>query len=205
MVNSSRLLLIQGVHNALIVSLHLCKPTLLSSHQLLSFSTWPLSCQHWDPDKFQSHALNTIDMLISPKFTSLALTSHLDFGLTANSLLSNRYVKLYTFETALGFLRPYSSSLYMTTHPFWFSCPKPRSQPHFLCFPQHPLQSIHLYIGLLSDLLAVPPKHILSPSTSFHPSPSHFTFLPCPSSPKLRRETQTPCASPNAHLSDLIF
>lgn len=51
-VNSSRLLLTQGVHNALIVSLHLCKPTLLSSHQLLSLSTWSLSCQHWDPDKF---------------------------------------------------------------------------------------------------------------------------------------------------------
>lgn len=80
---------------------------------------------------------------MSPKFTSLALTFHLDFGLTANnSLQSHRYVKLYTFETELDFLQPYSSSLCMSTCPFWFSCPKPRSQPHFLSFPQHPLQSI---------------------------------------------------------------
>lgn len=82
--------------------------------------------------------------------------------------------------------------------------PKTQESASFSFFPSAP-PPIHLYIELQSDLLAVPPKHILSLSTSFHPCPSHFTFLQCPSSPKLRRKTQTPCMRPNAHLSALIF
>lgn len=82
--------------------------------------------------------------------------------------------------------------------------PKTQESASFSFFPSAP-PPIHLYIELQSDLLAVPPKHILSLSTSFHPCPSHFTFLQCPSSPKLRRKTQTPCTRPNAHLPALIF
>lgn len=141
-LQSSRLLLTQGVHNALIVSLYVCQPTLLASHQLLSLNTQSLSCQHWDPDKFPSHALNTISMLMHPKFTSPALTSPLGFGFIANSLQSNRYVKLNTFKTDL-----LVSSNSTPPHCVWqlthlgFHAQNLRSQPQLLSFSH---SSIHL-------------------------------------------------------------
>ena len=185
------------MHNALIVSLHLCKLTLLSSHPLLSLSTQSLSCQHWDPDRSQSHALNTVSMLMFPKFTSLALTSVQGFGLTAkNSLVSNRYVKLNTFKTKLSFLPLYSPSLCMATHPFRFSCPKPRCQPEFLS-PSAPVPHSNPSGLDCCWIFWLSLQNILNLSISLHPHPSHFTFLQCFST-KLRRKIQTPYLCPKA-------
>lgn len=112
----------------------------------------------------------------------------------ANSVQSNRYIKLTTFKTELLVSSTPPHYVWQLTQSSFHAQNLGVSLNFFLSLRPPP---IHLYIESLLDFLAVFQKRILNSFTSLHPHPSHFTFLqwlPL----KLRRKFQISCPSPKA-------
>lgn len=134
---------------------------------------------------------------MSFKFISLALTSRLvlDSCPEASSLI---YKSNWTLSEVNSWLppQPNSSLLCMVTHPFCFSCPKPRTQPQFLSFPQFPSKPPIYWRPCLQNIFWMCPLSLPATFTTLH-------WLPT----KLRRKIQNPYLGPGVptHFTDLIF
>lgn len=163
-------------------------------------STRSLSSQHSTPDQSLPHTLNAISVLVSLKFISPSLTSPLGFGLLSNTL-SVVGVKLNTFKKLNFRIPPGLLTMCGNLHSLFFM-PQTWESTSTSLSPA----PIHPYVGLLLDLQALPPKHILNLSTSLHPHLSQPLQRPSNGSPshseeKFKFSPRTQKALPTSQIS----